>query len=119
MKFKRQVLHHCLEQAKEMLNVAKEKLNNQEYKEARKIAQDAGVFAMRAKRGKSFEKIEEDENEECTIDEECKIGEVCVEGECENVKESECTTDADCKEYENCVEDKCKDFKKLKTKKNK
>ncbi|MCG2717512.1 MAG: DUF5667 domain-containing protein [Nanoarchaeota archaeon] len=48
-----------LEQAKEMLAQAKEKLNATEYREARKLAKDAGKLAMHAKRGKSFDEIEE------------------------------------------------------------
>ncbi|MBN4049198.1 hypothetical protein JYT91_01130 [archaeon AH-315-M20] len=53
-----------LTQAKDMLAQAKVKFNAEEYKEARKLAQDAGILAMHAKRGKSFEKIEVEEAEE-------------------------------------------------------
>ncbi|MBN4049197.1 hypothetical protein JYT91_01125 [archaeon AH-315-M20] len=104
-----------LEQAKDMLAQAKLKLNVEEYKEARKLAQDAGILAMHAKRGKSFEKIEVEEEEEevaCITHEECKIGEVCIEGECEKVKEEklECVVDTDCKKDEICIEGECEEL---------
>ena len=68
-----------------------EKLNAAEYREARKLAQEAGKLAMHAKRGKSFEKIEVYE-EECTTDADCKEDEFCDAGECEEIEEGETLT---------------------------
>ena len=97
------VAEDFLAQAKDTLAQAKDTLNAMGYREARKLAQEAGKLAMHAKRGKSFEKIKV----ECVTDADCKEGKMCVEGKCKKVERPECVVNADCKADEVCVDEEC------------